>query len=76
MLLIDDEPFNLIILENFFKQHRIKNIRKEFSTEGALSYLDECEKLPDLIISDIQMQPLNGFDFIEKFREFYDEGET
>lgn len=39
----------------------------EESAEGALNYLEQEEYLPDLIICDVKMQNMDGYDFFEIF---------
>ena len=64
ILVVDDELTSCLILENF--------LSKEYtvvSTNSGLQALKSLEgNLPDLIISDIQMPEMNGFDFLKEVR--------
>jgi DNA-binding response OmpR family regulator len=72
ILAIDDEKSIRFILENTFK--------KEFDISTCDNGLDALNKLqagnlPDLIICDIEMPKMDGFEFIKKVREsgFFDD---
>lgn len=65
ILVLDDETTICLLLENF--------LSKEYdvfcTTDGleALSWLES--NIPDLIISDIQMPKLDGYEFLTKLRQ-------
>ena len=74
VMLIDDN-----IHDNFFHERALKKadvadkiIIKE-STESALSFLKDTQDatyiLPDIILLDINMPIMNGWDFLEKYEE-------
>ncbi|HPT10207.1 MAG TPA: response regulator transcription factor [Bacteroidales bacterium] len=72
ILAIDDEKSIRFIIENTFK--------KEFDVTtfangmDAMFYL-QSGNMPDVIICDVEMPVLNGFEFIRRIREsgFFDE---
>ncbi|WP_285009075.1 response regulator [Pedobacter faecalis] len=77
VMLIDDNEIDLKI------NSKVINISKLFdqiitcqSGDEALSYLnrnlDDEDNLPDFILLDIQMPEMDGFDFLEIFKNFPD----
>ncbi|HNW73395.1 MAG: response regulator transcription factor [Bacteroidales bacterium] len=72
ILAIDDEKSIRFIIENTFnKDFDVTSISNGMD---ALFYL-QSGNLPDLIICDVEMPVLNGFEFIKRIREsgFFDE---
>ncbi len=72
ILAIDDEKSIRFILENTFKKdYEVK------TCDNGLDALNELQagNLPDLIICDIEMPQMDGFEFIVKVREsgFFDD---
>ena len=65
ILIIDDEKSIRLILEATFKD--LFEVISLDDGEKALNYL-QSGNLPDLIICDIQMPNIDGFQFIEKIR--------
>jgi CheY-like chemotaxis protein len=69
----DDEIFHFIIKKLFKQCGNDQNnltITSFFSAEDALEQLrTPGQPLPSLIIVDINMQPMNGWEFIKAFRE-------
>ncbi len=65
ILIVDDEITILKLLQNFLNQEFKTNIQK--NGEDALAWLQEGN-IPDLIIADIQMPGMDGFDFIKSVR--------
>ncbi|GLU52009.1 response regulator [Dyadobacter frigoris] len=69
-ILIDDSAFDLFIYEKLIIKSGIGNSVRPFnSAEDALEYLTgEGESLPPtVILLDLQMPGMNGFEFIDKF---------
>jgi len=66
ILLVDDEPELRNIVENGLKARGFNII----SAEGGLEALDILKTLkPDIIITDLIMLPMNGFDFYQNARK-------
>lgn len=69
-LLIDDSAFDLLIYEKLLLKSGISNSVKTFnSAREALKYLLETgNSLPEtVILLDLQMPDMNGFEFIEEY---------
>ncbi|CAM3010751.1 twitching motility two-component system response regulator PilG [Flavobacterium succinicans] len=65
ILVVDDEISICLLLQNFLSQdYEIITIHDPIE---ALQWLDES--LPDLIISDIQMTNMDGYEFLTKVRQ-------
>ena len=65
ILVIDDEKSIRILLDNFLsKEYEV--ITKSGGSEG-LDWLEG--NIPDLIICDIQMPNMDGYQFVERVRE-------
>jgi len=71
LLIIDDEPITRKLLENLIKNHKrdgkiLETISKS-DGKDALYWLEG--NMPDLIICDVQMAPMNGNDFLKNLRQ-------
>lgn len=64
ILALDDELSMRTLLEFFLKDNY--EIVSVGSAEEALQWLDET--IPDLIISDIEMKGMDGFEFLKQVR--------
>ncbi len=67
ILAVDDDPINLQVLENFLNQEKFKVICVNNGFE-ALKAIDEGFQ-PDLILLDIMMPKMSGFQVLEKIRD-------
>lgn len=65
ILVIDDEKTIRILLENYLKKEY--DVTAKSDGEEGLNWLQEGN-FPDLIVSDIQMPNLDGYEFIKNVR--------
>lgn len=65
ILVVDDEMSIRLLLENFLSQDY--DVIPMANGQDGLSWLEG--NLPDLIISDIQMPSMDGYDFLIKVRQ-------
>ena len=72
ILIIDDEALNREVLENYLEIHNYKSLIAKDGIEG-LNILNGNR--PDLIMLDIMMPQMSGYDFCRKVRETYSETE-
>ncbi|MDH5559750.1 MAG: ATP-binding protein [Deltaproteobacteria bacterium] len=70
---VDDDPINHHVLENYLEGENMI-LSKFLDPEEALSFVFEEQK-PDLILLDIMMPKLSGFEFIKALRKKYSESE-
>ncbi len=72
LLVVDDEPVNLQILDSFL---RIEGYRVKTANNGADAItLIETEK-PELILLDVMMPGISGYEVCEELRVTYDHGQ-
>lgn len=65
ILVVDDEKSICLLLNNFLGEDY--DVITITNGEDALAWLES--NLPDLIISDIQMGTMDGFEFLKKVRQ-------
>ena len=73
ILIIDDSMMDRLIVKTQFK-HVLDTINIEEAGDGeeALSFLENCQHdFPDLIMVDINMPILNGFEFLQKYEDIF-----
>ncbi|MDM8545635.1 response regulator [Candidatus Venteria ishoeyi] len=68
ILLIDDEPVSLALLSNYLESEAYQ-VSTASSGMEALHYLAMSETLPDMVLLDIMMPQMNGYDVCLKIRE-------
>lgn len=66
IMVVDDDPVNLLLLSNFLGIHQFHVIKAE-SGESALEIIDDAK--PDLILLDIIMPGLNGYQVCRRIRK-------
>jgi CheY-like chemotaxis protein len=70
LLVIDDDDINIFIIKKIVEKTGY-NVEMTAKTNGklAIEYLKEKAAFPDLILIDINMPILNGWEFIEAYEE-------
>lgn len=69
VIIIEDDPDDQDFLEGIFKKLDYPNkIMFFFDGQEALDYINKSEILPFLILSDINMPKLNGFELRNKLK--------
>ncbi|WP_419786183.1 HD domain-containing phosphohydrolase [Pseudodesulfovibrio sp.] len=65
ILIVDDEPHNLLLL----KRHLTLMGYEVVSAENAITAMEMLDRSLDLILSDVMMPEMNGFEFVRAIRE-------
>lgn len=65
ILVVDDEPAWVKILSYILRRQGYE-VREELTATDALEALKEFK--PDLIVSDVRMPDMNGFDFLDRVK--------
>ena len=65
ILIVDDEPNNIQLLANILNENEYKI---EFATSGALALEWTASKSFDLILLDIMMEGMDGFQVCQKLK--------
>ncbi|WP_221088233.1 response regulator [Deinococcus aquaedulcis] len=70
LLLIDDNPADLLLAQEAFAEHADQvSVSTCRDGESALAYLrDRTHSLPDVVILDINMPQMNGFEVLRAIR--------
>jgi CheY-like chemotaxis protein len=67
----DDELFQFVMRQHFERLELVEHIHKFTDGEQALNYikskLDDPEELPDLILLDVNMPYMDGWQFMREF---------
>lgn len=73
ILIVDDEPANVLLLERLLEQLGYNNLESYTNPQEALPRL--LNPNVDLVLLDIQMPHVSGFDVLDKIRETKQENE-
>jgi len=63
LLIVDDEPANVLLLQRLLEQSGFTNINTLTDSRKALDHFDTF--VPDILLLDIQMPYLDGFDIMQ-----------
>lgn len=66
VLLVDDEPLTRKFVSELLRQIGIHQIHE--ATDGKSALVEAITFQPDLVLSDIHMQPMDGIAFVKKLR--------
>ena len=70
LLVDDDEAFNFLNRIVFTDTKAAYHMDEVSDGKAALEYLEECDECPDIILLDINMPVMDGFEFLEHFEKF------
>ena len=73
ILVVDDSTTNVVLLEAIFYERGYK-IETAYNAKEASAVIDK--RTPDLILLDLLMPQINGFDFLKKLRKDRNTKET
>lgn len=65
ILIVDDIPDNLFVLQKTLERH---NYVTKVATSGEKAFMEIEKQLPDLIILDVLMPVMNGFEVCQKLK--------
>lgn len=73
ILLVEDHPDDEFLTLHAFRKHDITNVSVMREVKQAFDYLledgrDQGDQLPDLIILDLRLPKIDGFEFLETIR--------
>lgn len=70
VLLVDDDYVSNFIADHLLNKLTLcENVTFCRNGDEALKFLNDCDDFPELIFLDINMPVMDGFEFIETFRE-------
>jgi two-component system chemotaxis response regulator CheY len=72
ILVVDDEPFMRKLIERMLLDIGYGLVNQAQNGMDALKKLHNQPKLADLIICDLEMPEMNGFEFVENLRKLSD----
>jgi len=67
VLIVDDQEFVRTIVKSMLSQLGVEKTLE--AADGAQALVVAVDKNPDVVICDIQMRPVDGFDFVKKLRQ-------
>lgn len=72
VLIVDDEPFNLIVLEGMLNMLGINEVKTAYNGQQALEIL---ERYPiDAVLTDNNMPEMNGMELASRIRQLQHQG--
>ncbi len=71
VLSVDDDPVNQTVIEFLLEGRQKYHVVKAMDGMEALRYLESVDTLPDLILLDVMMPGLSGYEVCLKIRDLY-----
>lgn len=69
-LIVEDQAFIRTVVSRILKQLEFRNVWE--ASDGAVALKMAAERRPDVIICDIEMEPMDGLTLLAKLRENQD----
>ena len=69
VLVVDDEPFMRQLLARVLDEIEVKEITEAGDGLSALSIFSSARNMFDLVICDLEMPNMDGFEFVRQLRE-------
>ena len=69
ILVVDDDPIQLEILDSYFKSSGVETVLKAANGISALRQIDENAELIDLVLCDLKMPELDGIEFMRHLKD-------
>jgi CheY-like chemotaxis protein len=73
ILSVDDDPINQLVIENLLLPEGCFVLQQAMGGHEALEFLATHPVLPDLILLDIMMPDMSGYEVCEEVRRTYNE---
>lgn len=70
ILSVDDDPVNQMVLEQLLKRHGF-NVVTAMDGQSSLDMLQKMNTLPDLVLMDVMMPGLSGYDTVDMIRSIF-----
>ena len=71
VLLVEDDPITILVCKRTIEISGFANdVKSVINGQDAIDYLKDAAELPDLILLDLNMPILNGWEFLEWFTEW------
>lgn len=72
VLIVDDEDMTRVLLVHVFERMRIKGLQILMAEDGEEALKIASEERPDLILLDVLLPKLNGYDVCQRVRKIAD----
>jgi CheY-like chemotaxis protein len=71
VLLVEDDPITILVCKRTIEISGFANeVRSVINGQEAIDYLKDFQNFPDLILLDLNMPILNGWEFLEWYSEW------